>query len=409
MNVLLRRGACPALAAPMATGDGLLARVMAVGTVALDAFAGLCAAARAHGNGVIEVTARGSLQVRGLTPESAPLLADAVAAFGIDVAQGIPVAVDPLAGLDPQEVIDAGALARSVRDSLARASIRVAPKVSVLIDGGGALHLDALVADVRLRAQGDGLHVAVGGDAESATLLGAIAPEHAAQAVVRLLAVLAGRGPTARARDVIGAEGADSFRVAMAELLIEAPAPTARRAAEPIGIHALRDDRLALGVGLPFGHADALTLERLVEMTRQAGAAGVRPVPGRALLIIGVGADAAPSLTAGAGRLGFIVESCDPRRRVIACPGAPICSSAQIPARALVPAIAAAVAAWRGTVHVSGCAKGCAYRGPAALTIVGRDGRCDLLVDGVPAGNVAVETLSHSIARLAAHREAAHG
>ncbi len=409
MNVALRRGACPALAAPMATGDGLLARVMAVGTVALDAFAGLCAAARAHGNGVIEITARGSLQVRGLAPESAPLLADAVAAFGIGVAHGIPVAVDPLAGLDPQEMIDAGALATSVCNSLATASIRVAPKASVLIDGGGPLHLDALVADVRLCAQGDGLHVAIGGDAVSATPLGAIALEHATQAVGRLLAVLAGRGPAARARDVIRAEGADPFRRAMAELLIEAPAPAARPSAEPIGIHALRDDRLALGVGLPFGHANALTLEQLVETARQAGAAGVRPAPGRALLIIGIGADAAPSLTAGAERLGLIVESCDPRRRVIACPGAPICSSAQIPARALAPAIAAAVAAWRGTVHVSGCAKGCAHRGAAALTIVGRDGRCDLLADGVPAGNVAVETLLHSIARLAAHREAAHG
>ena len=61
-----RRGACPGLSAPMPTGDGLLVRLLPIGTIPLDAFAALCAAAQAHGNGVIEVTARGSIQVRGL-------------------------------------------------------------------------------------------------------------------------------------------------------------------------------------------------------------------------------------------------------------------------------------------------------------------------------------------------------
>ena len=77
----LRRGACPGLSAPMPTGDGLLARLTPVGSIALDAFAGLCAAARAHGNGIVEVTSRGSIQVRGLRPETAPLFAAEVAAL----------------------------------------------------------------------------------------------------------------------------------------------------------------------------------------------------------------------------------------------------------------------------------------------------------------------------------------
>ncbi|MFC6672992.1 hypothetical protein [Marinobacterium aestuariivivens] len=35
-----------------------------------------------------------------------------------------------------------------------------------------------------------------------------------------------------------------------------------------------------------------------------------------------------------------------------------------------------------GSVHVSGCRKGCARREPATLCLVGRDGRYDLIVDG---------------------------
>ena len=65
-----RRGACPGLSAPMPTGDGLLVRFMPAEDIALEAFVALCAAARAHGNGTVEVTARGSLQIRGLTPKA---------------------------------------------------------------------------------------------------------------------------------------------------------------------------------------------------------------------------------------------------------------------------------------------------------------------------------------------------
>ena len=75
VSASMRRGACPGLSAPMATGDGLLARLTPSGsTIALDAFAGLCAAARTHGNGIIEITSRGSIQIRGLSAASAPLL-----------------------------------------------------------------------------------------------------------------------------------------------------------------------------------------------------------------------------------------------------------------------------------------------------------------------------------------------
>ena len=45
MSTPLVRGACPGLAAPMPTGDGLLARLAPRGTMSPDAFAGLCAAA----------------------------------------------------------------------------------------------------------------------------------------------------------------------------------------------------------------------------------------------------------------------------------------------------------------------------------------------------------------------------
>jgi precorrin-3B synthase len=135
----LRRGACPGLSTPMQTGDGLLARLLPAGTISLDAMAGVAAAARCCGNGILEITSRGSIQVRGLTDASAPGFADAVARLAIAAHDGPPVIADPLAGLDPAEVIDAAALAAALRATLVEQPFaqQLAPKISVAIDGGG--------------------------------------------------------------------------------------------------------------------------------------------------------------------------------------------------------------------------------------------------------------------------------
>src|SRR4051812_35741250 len=154
----------------MLTGDGLLVRLVPAGTtIALDAFAGLIAAARRHGNGIVEITSRGNIQFRGLSASSAPAFAAAVGSLDIEVSDGVSVLANPLSGLDATEILDAGALAGTLREKLAAASLAasLAPKISVVIDGGGALHLDDIVADIRLRAvethSGPHLHVALGG------------------------------------------------------------------------------------------------------------------------------------------------------------------------------------------------------------------------------------------------------
>ena len=203
MNAPHRRGACPGLSAPMPTGDGLLVRFSPLHSMSLAAFAGLCAAARKHGNGTMEISARGNLQVRGLTPRSAPLFARAVASFEIAAVEGVSITVDPLAE-DPEAVIETRELAVHLRTAVARAELVLAPKTSVVLDGGGRLHLDALSADVRLRAaampQGPRLYVSIAGDAASATPLGFLATNAAAvDIVIRLLGVIASHGRDARA------------------------------------------------------------------------------------------------------------------------------------------------------------------------------------------------------------------
>jgi precorrin-3B synthase len=415
MNAIVnprRRGGCPGLTAPMQTGDGLLVRLLSGATIGLDAAAALCAAARRHGNGIIEITARGSIQIRGLTAASAPAFAEAVAALRIDAGDGVPILTDPLAGLEPHQTIDALGLAAALRQRLAASSSFAAmlgPKVSVVIDAGTNLHLDAMRADIRLRACSAGWHVGLGGDAASATPIGAVAPADALELVARLLETMAHHGPQARAHDLIRRHGPDEFRAVVAERLIDTAGPAPRPRSEPIGTHPLRDERLGLGIGLAFGHTDANACENLIEAARRAGALGLRTAPGRALLIIGVTSETAPALAARAESLGFITQRDDPRRNVVACAGAPICASAEIPARALAPLISNAAAGLLDgslTVHLSGCPKGCAHPGTSALTIVGApNGCCGLVVDGrardQPAATTAAAAVTSALKRIA--------
>jgi precorrin-3B synthase len=468
-----RRGACPALAAPMPTGDGLLVRLACSGTtIGLDAMTALCAAVRRHGNGIIEVTARGNIQVRGLSAASAPAFAAAVAPLGIDAGDGVAIIVDPLAGLAPAPAIDARGIASAVHERLANAPFAAAlgPKVSIVIDGGSALNLDAIQADIRLRADGGRWMVSVGGDAASAAPIGCVV--NGAEAAVRLLELIARQGPQARASDLVRLRGAVAFQTALTDLSMEVVErsraasfsppqsksdvsdfdhhtwrsrvnPTSRgdglgvrvgrygralpsgtphlpnphpqggrksRAAapQPIGTHPLWDGRCALGIGLAFGHTDANALEGVIVAARGLGANGLRAMPGRALLVIGLTNEASQAFAADAERLGFINRPDDPRRSVVACAGAPICASAEIPARSLAPLLSAAGAQLLDgslTIHLSGCRKGCAHPGPAALTLVGTKSGCDLVVDGSARDDahatVAMEALSTNLARLA--------
>ncbi|MFC6491302.1 precorrin-3B synthase, partial [Nitratireductor sp. GCM10026969] len=178
------------------------------------------------GNGIVEITARGSLQVRGLTSESTGGLAAQVDALGIAVRSGLPVETSPLAGLDRDEAADPRKLAREIRERAEALGLtsRLGPKVSVTVDGSGVLGLGGMIADVKLeavageelveRAEGRGICeesaitwlLRVGGSSSTARVLGRFSQSEAAEITLRVLAAIAEHGPAARARDLGDAE-----------------------------------------------------------------------------------------------------------------------------------------------------------------------------------------------------------
>jgi precorrin-3B synthase len=402
----LRRGACPGIADPMPTGDGLLARLMPPAPMSLDAFMALCDASQTHGNGIMEVTQRGSLQVRGLSPDSAVLFARTATALGLGAETGPVILASPLFGLDARESADLPAFSAALRAELARhlELKAIGPKVSLLIDGGGALHLDEVPADLRLRVVSPSrFHLSMAGNAATAMNLGWVEPARAVPALAHVLIAIANRGEAARARDFADDAG-DALRASLAGLLTPGAPPPPRPRAEPIGTHPLNDGRVARGIAPPFGYGEAGSLKRLAHAAAACGAASIRPAPGRALLFIGLTPAAAEEFAAVAAADGWVVRPDDVRRHVVACAGAPACASATLSTRSLAAGIAQAARRLLDgsiTVHVSGCAKGCAHSSAAALTVVGPD---RLVVQGracdTPHGRIAAANLIAGLERL---------
>jgi precorrin-3B synthase len=315
-------------------------------------------------------------------------------------------------------------VATELRRAIANARLTLSPRISIVVDEGRQLHLDVLSADIRLRATGPvqvpGFWVGLGGDGASATWLGTVAPKDVVSTVLGILTIIAAYGPAARAAEILQADGVEAFRSVSVSLIEPSFAPPQRMPAELIGCHAACDGMVAVGIGLAFGHAQADALAELARAAVVYGARAMRPMPDRALLLMGVSVPDAPNLTDAAEQLGFVVHAGDPRRRIAACPGAPACGSGLIPARALASELApllepALKAEPKGvSVHISGCLKGCAHPMLAALTLVGTPRGCGIIHNGTaratPDRYVDPANLGAEISQIATKtKEAARG
>jgi precorrin-3B synthase len=381
----------------METGDGLLVRVHPPGGVLrADAARLVAEAADELGNGLLDVTARGNLQIRGVTPGTYPALLARLDAAGLVEPDGDGPSrltlVSPFSGIDPAERLDARALAAGV-EAAASGLAGLPGKLFVAVDGGGITPLLASGADIILAAVTGPAPVAVGLAApDGPRWIGATGLDGVPGAVREILEAFAamrrdGRTGAGRIRD-LGPDLRDEL--AARAPLEPTPAPPPRPACPRAGLVPMRGGAVALLAALPFGRCDSGGLARAAAWSEAHGSGEIRPSPTRGLVL--------PGLTDPGGLLveaeaaGFIVDAGDPRLAVAACPGAPSCGGGLVPASgdaARLAEAAATVLAAGLTLHVSGCAKGCAHPGAADLTLVGQENGCYGLVVGATARDPA--------------------
>jgi precorrin-3B synthase len=328
------KGWCPGALRPMESGDGLIARVRPwCGAFTLEQTHGLAEIAERLGNGHIDLTRRANLQIRGLREEGLGPFHDALGRLGLldaspEAEAARNVMVGPLAGADVRPLAER--LSRALASD--RRAARLPAKFGWLVDGGGPLSIVGERADIALYASKSDVALRVEG-------------QWFGQATVEAALELAfGGRPVLPKIDL-------------------APATGRRRLGRLAG---------ATGIAAPFGRLEATQLRDLAELAASAGASRLHLSPWRAVYV-----DALFDPPEG---LGLITAEDNPLLRIDACPGAPACRSATVDTR--VTARRLATSGFSGTLHVSGCAKGCVRSTPADLTLVGEGGRYGVVRNG---------------------------
>ncbi|WP_296744875.1 precorrin-3B synthase [Mesorhizobium sp.] len=360
MSAVAIKGWCPGALRPMRSGDGLLVRIRPHGgRLDVGQAARIAELAHCYGNGLIDLTSRANLQIRGVSDDGyLPLV--------YELSQLNLVDDDPESEAQRNILVtpfwrtddETNALAAELEQALVASSLDLPGKFGFAIDCGTQRALGDASADIRIERDESGQLILRADGAERGRVVTHADAINAALGLsawfVQSGGACAGRGRMA-AHLAAGARLPDALRGdARPVRAMPTPAP----GFYPQG---------AL-VGVAFGQ---LTHTALVALA--GSASGLRLTPWR--MILAEGAHELP-------RCGGLVTRADhPLLRVVACSGAPACREAHADTRALAAALAPRLPT-DVQLHVSGCAKGCARAGVASITLVATRDGFDVVRDG---------------------------
>ncbi|MGB7268265.1 MAG: precorrin-3B synthase [Albidovulum sp.] len=362
MTAPLIKGWCPGALRPMMSGDGLVVRIRPhAGRLSPDQARGIADLADLHGNGLIDLSARANLQIRGVRDASYPALIEGLKALGLidpnpEAEARRNIAVSPFwqEGDGTLALADALAAALGHRDAP-----ELPGKFGFAIDCGPMPLLGSTSADIRLERAAQGALILRADGAKNGVLVGEETAVPLAMDLARWF-LDAGGAPEGRGRmAALLARGAE-----LPQKFSDADVITQKPALPP------QPGPCAGGflTGFEFGQITAET----VSVLAKTGA--FRLTPWRMLLI--EGASDLPQIE------GLITAPDDVRLRVTACTGAPGCPQGLLATRPLARALCSSLPEG-AYLHVSGCAKGCAHPGPAPLVLTAcADGTFNLIRAG---------------------------
>ncbi|MFX1739651.1 precorrin-3B synthase [Paraburkholderia sp. A1RI_3L] len=434
-SLSLRPSACPALTRIVNARDGGLCRIKLPGGELLAAQAvAIAEAASEHASGVIELTNRSNVQLRGVRAgHEAALIARLLAAglgprqlpgaspFASDASCNAPsltprlaaaddvrnVMVSPTAGRDAGALIDTRPLAAQLL-ALLEGEPRFAalsPKFALLLDGGEQLAAldhphDIWLSAIAPEQHADETWFAFGlAGKPSCTQRCALAAVQTAnvpalvRALLTLFLDLAGPDDT-RMRHLVATHGEAALLEHLAcridfPLRRDAAVDAWRRqpadASLRFGAHRQRDgERWYVGAQPPLGRLDAPALHELARLTEQVaakhGRATLRATPWQGLLLPDLEAAALAQVERGLDALGLIQDARHPLARLVACAGSPGCVKAHADTKADALVLAPHLPADMNVeVHLSGCVRSCAAAHCAPYTLLAVEpGRYDV-------------------------------
>ncbi len=346
------KGWCPGALRPMQSGDGLVTRIRPpLGRLLPQQAQAIAQASRTHGSGIIDLSARANLQLRGVTETSHPRLIDDLRAQGlidpdIETESLRNLIVTPFR--DPET--------ETLATTLTAALTRMPPlpgKFGFALDTGPRPVLTDASVDIRVERATDGRLI--------------LRPEGhpLAQPGIDLA-----KDAVDMANWFVQSGGITNGRGRMAALIARGTVPPGctLAPADPLATPSpcLHPDGAL--VALAFGQMRAETLQALAALGHE-----LRPTPWRMLLL--VGATELPAIP------GLITDPTDPILRITACTGAPGCPQGLGDTRNLARDLALHLAPDQ-TLHISGCAKGCAHPSATKTTLTATGQGYDLIRNG---------------------------
>jgi len=370
--------------------DGGLCRVKLPGgrLTAVQARAIATASAR-WASGVLELTNRANLQLRGVRPDGAAALVAELQAAGLGPSD--PAADDvrnlllsPAAGRDPQQLRDVRPLAAELLALLEgdRRLHGLSPKFALQLDGGEALARLDHAHDVWLSARAEGVVLGLAGTPLDAPV-GLIPPGQEVTTVAQLLhRFLDLAGPEqSRMRQLLETHPLDDLLAGM-DLLPAPPTPGApAQTAQRLSRHPQRQPGLCwIGAQPALGRLPAATLAAVAELAEHHGKGELHLTPWQGLLLPDVPVDQAPALLKALTALALITDPAAPLARLVACTGSAGCAKGQADTKGDALRLAERLPA-DVEVHLSGCPRSCALAGQAPHTLLAvAPGRYDLFV-----------------------------
>lgn len=384
--------ACPGLLRIVPALDGGICRVkLAGGVLSSQQARAIAEAAERCASGVLELTNRSNLQIRGVLPgQQAELIERLLAA---DLGPSNPAADDvrnlllsPAAGLDPQALLDTRPLAAALLELLQTtpALHGLSAKFALQLDGGEALAMLEHPHDIWLSTlPGTPARLAFGlagcpGDQP----LGMVDAEQVVPLVEQLLRLfldLAGNEHS-RMRQLLSVTPAHQLLQQLQTRLpfnVQAPPtdwqrkPVSPRA--PIGVYPQQQTGLCMvAAASRLGRIDAVQLNALADLAEHYGDASLRLTPWQGLLLPNIPEHSADKLLHKLAELGLLIDAQEPLSQLIACTGSSACGKglADSKADALHLAERLRASSARPHVHLSACPRSCAAAHTAPFTLL---------------------------------------
>ena len=351
------RGWCPTITKPMLSGDGYLVRIYPqLGLLDPEQLRGIAELGIKFGNTKIDLSNRGSLQIRGVNFDVLDDLSKGLKKLKIisDLVQPTSIICSPFWSKSRKylDLVDNINIALSDIPELPK-------KYSVAIDLEDRLSLGDLSANIRLEALNSDQYII----RPNKSYRGLLVPlEKAHKLIYQITKWFLNKASPEKIGQTLSSsifrnESFPNFGFEEVEQ---------KNFSQEVKLGVFN---MGVLVGVPFGELDCKTLLDLASLEKN-----VRVTPWRSFFIKNIKSFSHPNLISNAE---------DPIVNISACIGKPGCLQANVETRALAQSIAKnekmlsgkKVSFSKGSthIHVSGCSKGCANPSAAKITLVGQE------------------------------------